>query len=83
MSDLASRVVLSPSGVTRAVDQLESDGLVERRVAEGDKRAAMATLTADGRATLRKAVNVHVRGLREQAGCRRARPRSGRHPRAD
>ena len=65
MSDLASRVVLSPSGVTRAVDQLERDGLVERRVVERDKRAAMATLTADGRATLRKAVNVHVRGLRE------------------
>jgi DNA-binding MarR family transcriptional regulator len=65
MSDVASRVVLSPSGVTRAVDQLERDGLVERRVVEGDKRGSMATLTADGRATLRKAVNVHVRGLRE------------------
>jgi two-component system nitrogen regulation response regulator NtrX len=65
MSDLASRVVLSPSGVTRAVDQLERDGLVERRLVEGDKRGSTATLTADGRATLRKAVNVHVRGLRE------------------
>ena len=65
MSDLASRVVLSPSGVTRAVDQLERNGLVERRVVEGDKRGSMATLTAEGRATLRKAVNVHVPGLRE------------------
>jgi DNA-binding MarR family transcriptional regulator len=65
MSDLASRVVLSPSGVTRAIDQLERDGLVERRVVEGDKRGSLAILTAEGRATLRKAVNVHVRGLRE------------------
>jgi DNA-binding MarR family transcriptional regulator len=65
MSDLAARVVLSPSGVTRAVDQLERNGLVERRVVEGDKRGSMAALTADGRTTLRKAVNVHVRGLRE------------------
>jgi DNA-binding MarR family transcriptional regulator len=65
MSDLASRVVLSPSGVTRAVDQLERNGLVERSVVEGDKRGSTATLTAEGRATLRKAVNVHVPGLRK------------------
>ena len=65
MSDLASRVVLSPSGVTRAVDQLERRGLVERCVFEGDKRGSLATLTAEGRAILRKAANVHVLGLRE------------------
>ncbi|MDP9329097.1 MAG: MarR family transcriptional regulator [Actinomycetota bacterium] len=65
MSDLASRVVLSPSGVTRAVDQLERKGLVERCVFEGDKRGYLATLTAEGRAVLRKAMNVHVPGLRE------------------
>jgi DNA-binding MarR family transcriptional regulator len=65
MSDLASRVVLSPSGVTRAVDQLERKGLVERCVFEGDKRGYLATLTAEGRAALRKATNVHVLGLRE------------------
>src|SRR6266508_2549945 len=65
MSDLASRVVLSPSGVTRAVDQLERKGLVERCVFEGDKRGYLATLTAEGRAVLRKATGVHVRGVRE------------------
>jgi DNA-binding MarR family transcriptional regulator len=65
MSDLASRVVLSPSGVTRAVDQLERKGFVERCVFEGDKRGYLATLTAEGRAVLRKATNVHVVGLRE------------------
>jgi DNA-binding MarR family transcriptional regulator len=65
MSDLASRVVLSPSGVTRAVDHLERRGLVERCVFEGDKRGYLATLTAKGRAVLRQATNVHVLGLRE------------------
>lgn len=65
MSDLASRVVLSPSGVTRAVDQLERKGLVERCVFEGDKRGYLATLTPEGRALLRRATNVHVRGVRE------------------
>jgi DNA-binding MarR family transcriptional regulator len=65
MSDLASRVVLSPSGVTRAVDQLERKGLVERRVFEGDKRGQLATITAEGRALLRKATESHLQGLRE------------------
>src|SRR2546426_11331670 len=65
MSDLASRVVLSPSGVTRAVDQLERKGLVARCVFEGDKRGYLATLTAEGRARLRKATNVHLHGVRE------------------
>jgi DNA-binding MarR family transcriptional regulator len=65
MSDLASRVVLSPSGVTRAVDQLERAGLVQRCVFEGDRRGFLVTLTAAGRALLRKAANVHVLGLRE------------------
>jgi DNA-binding MarR family transcriptional regulator len=65
MSDLASRVVLSPSGVTRAVDQLERKRLVERSVFEGDKRGYLATLTGEGRAALRGATSVLVQGLRE------------------
>ena len=65
MSDLASRVVLSPSGVTRAVDQLERKGLVERCVFEGDKRGYLATLTAEGRDLLRRATGTHVQGVRE------------------
>lgn len=62
MSDLASRVVLSPSGVTRAVDRLERKGLVERCVFEGDKRSNLATITAEGRAFLRTATRTIFRG---------------------
>jgi DNA-binding MarR family transcriptional regulator len=65
MSDLATRVVLSPSGATRAVDHLERKGLVERCVFEGDRRGSVASLTAAGRALLRRAVNDHVLGIRE------------------
>jgi DNA-binding MarR family transcriptional regulator len=65
MSDLASRVILSRSGVTRAVDQLERKGLVERCVFEGDKRGSLATLTAEGKAFLRTATRSHLDGLRE------------------
>lgn len=65
MTDLASRVVLSTSAVTRAVDQLEKEGLVQRRVFEGDKRGYLAILTAAGRTHLRRATSIHVQGLRE------------------
>jgi DNA-binding MarR family transcriptional regulator len=65
MSDLASRVVLSPSGVTRAVDQLERRDLVERCAFESDKRGSLATLTAEGKAFLRAATRVHLDGVRE------------------
>jgi DNA-binding MarR family transcriptional regulator len=65
MSDLASRVVLSPSGVSRAVEKLERKGLVERCAFEGDKRGQLATITSEGRILLRKARNVHLEGLRE------------------
>lgn len=65
MSDLASRLVLSPSGVTRAVDQLEQRGLVRRSVFEDDKRGSVAVLSAKGRALLRRATSVHVGALRE------------------
>jgi DNA-binding MarR family transcriptional regulator len=65
MSDLASRVILSPSGVTRAVDQLERKGLVDRCVFESDKRGQLATLTRAGRAFLRKATKAHLQGIRE------------------
>ncbi|MEA2446520.1 MAG: hypothetical protein QOK47_157 [Actinomycetota bacterium] len=65
MSDLATQVVLSPSGVTRAVDQLERKGLVERCVFEGDKRGYLATITPEGKAFLRKATTFHLEGLRK------------------
>ena len=44
---------------------LTNDAFGLRCVFEGDKRGSLATLTAEGRSLLRKATNVHVRGLRE------------------
>lgn len=65
MSELAAKVVLSPSGLTRAVDQLERRGFVERRVSDSDRRAYLATLTELGKAQLRRASDTHIRGIRE------------------
>jgi len=65
MVDLAETVLLSKSGVTRLVDRLEADGLVERQSCPGDRRAINATITPAGRAALKRALPVHTRALDE------------------
>ena len=65
MTDLAQRVLLSPSGLTRVVDRLERDGLVERDRFDGDARVMLAGLTDRGRDVLRSAAGTHLRGIRE------------------
>src|SRR3954451_20972768 len=49
MRDLASFAVLTPSGLTRLVDKLARDGLVERARCLSDARVVYAVVTADGR----------------------------------
>jgi len=65
MSDLADRLVLSRSGVTRLVDRLEAAGYVARATCPSDARGAFAKLTDAGLACLRAAAPTHVRGVRE------------------
>ena len=63
MSELAERVVLSRSGVSRLVDRLEATGLVVRAACKDDARVAWATLTDAGLERLRDAAPVHLRGV--------------------
>ncbi|MFF2274579.1 MarR family winged helix-turn-helix transcriptional regulator [Agromyces sp. NPDC058126] len=49
MGQLAERVVLSRTRVSRLVDELIAAGLVAREVNPDDGRSAYAVLTADGR----------------------------------
>lgn len=56
--DLAERVGLSPSGVTRALQPLEKLGYVETHRGERDARLAMAVLTAHGEDLVRDASTV-------------------------
>ena len=65
MTDLAERVLLSPSGVTRLVDRLVAKGLVRRGTDPGDGRVALACLTDEGMRRLRSAAKTHLRGIRE------------------
>jgi DNA-binding MarR family transcriptional regulator len=65
MTDLAERVMMSPSGLTRVVDRLAAQGLVKRERFAGDARVMHATLTEDGRRVLRRAARTHLHGIRE------------------
>src|SRR5918911_3128006 len=59
MTELAERVVLTPSGVTHLVTRLERDGLVRRSVDEADRRSFFATLTRAGHRRLRESRRTH------------------------
>ena len=63
MHELADRVVLSRSGVTRLIDRLVRDGWVERSACSTDARGAEAVLTASGLDRLRAASPTHLRGI--------------------
>jgi DNA-binding MarR family transcriptional regulator len=65
MSELATSVLLSRSGLTRLVDRLEREGLVERRPCADDARGTLAVLTPAGMRRLREAWVTHLRGVRE------------------
>jgi DNA-binding MarR family transcriptional regulator len=65
MSELASRLHLSPSGITRRIDGLVKSGLVERRPCPSDRRGSNAVLTPLGLKTLTTCAPTHVRGVRE------------------
>jgi DNA-binding MarR family transcriptional regulator len=65
MSELAKRVLLTRSGVTRLVSGLEEEGLVERTSCAADARGAFARLTAPGEAKVREASGTHLKGVEE------------------
>ena len=55
MSDLAGKLRLSPSGITRRIDGLVRSGLVERRQCPTDRRGSNAVLTEIGQEKLEQA----------------------------
>lgn len=63
LHELATRVVLSRSGLTRLVDRLEGAGLLYRQPDPTDRRGAFATLTEPGRAALRQAWPVYAKSI--------------------
>jgi DNA-binding MarR family transcriptional regulator len=64
MGELADRLLLSRSGITRLVDRLERQGLVERQRCSDDGRGFNAVLTAPGREKLDACRPAHLNGVR-------------------
>ncbi len=62
--DLARRLLLTPSGVTRLLEGLEREGLVERAACAQDLRVTYAQLTDAGAERLEAASCSHVGSVR-------------------
>lgn len=65
MCDLAEQAQLSRSGLTRLVDRLEREELLERCSCEQDARGSFACLTDGGRERLEEARVTHLAVVRE------------------
>jgi DNA-binding MarR family transcriptional regulator len=61
--DLAERVLLTPSGITRLLNGLEQAGYVDRAQCETDARVTYAVLTDAGYEKLRAAAPTHVESI--------------------
>lgn len=65
MTELATRALLSRSGLTRRISKLVDEGLVRRANAIGDGRGVVAALTDAGIARVAETVPTHLRGVSE------------------
>jgi DNA-binding MarR family transcriptional regulator len=66
--DLAERLMLTPSGVTRLLGGLEQQGLVVSESSPSDGRVSFAVLTPAGRARLVAAGEVHATSVASLVG---------------
>ena len=66
MTELAKATLITLGGVTRLVDRLEREGLVERERCASDARGILAVLTPAGLEKLREAGPTHRAGIRER-----------------
>lgn len=66
MSDLAAQVTMSASGLSRAVDRLERDGLVARTDCPTDRRSIYAQLTPAGQARVDELLPAHLDHLEDE-----------------
>jgi DNA-binding MarR family transcriptional regulator len=62
-TDLAEQAALTKSGLTRVIDRLESQRLIERRACPTDARGQLVVLTAEGRRNLRRSAPEHFRSI--------------------
>lgn len=66
MSDLAARVTLSRTRVSRIVDELVAAGYVTKLGHPNDRRSTIASLTPAGRTAFRRAAPVYVTAIERE-----------------
>jgi len=62
-TDLAERVLITKSGLTRLLDRLVERGYIDRRPCPSDRRGHLVVLTAAGRRAFRRAAPSVVRAI--------------------
>jgi DNA-binding MarR family transcriptional regulator len=68
LGDLADCAGLTPSGLTRRIEALLTDGLIERSHCDSDRRGIYAAVTPKGLAALPRAVEHHAAVLEREVG---------------
>ena len=68
LSELADKVLLSRSNLTRLVDRLETAGLLRRERCPSDRRGAFAVLTDAGLTMQQQMWTVYEKGIAEYFG---------------
>jgi DNA-binding MarR family transcriptional regulator len=63
--DLAGKILLTASGITRLLEGLEDSGFVGKETCASDARVSYAKLTDVGALKLREAAVTHLRGIDE------------------
>jgi DNA-binding MarR family transcriptional regulator len=66
MKDVADSLLLSRSGLSKVVDELERKGYVARQPCPTDARGTEAVITRSGRSAFRKAQSSHLRSVRAE-----------------
>ncbi len=68
LGELASSIVLSPSGLSKLVNRMEASGLIRREPDPRDARSVFAAITPRGRVLVAKARRSHHRLLQQRFG---------------
>jgi DNA-binding MarR family transcriptional regulator len=63
--EIAERVLLSTSGLSRLLDRIEKDGLIRRVMCPSDRRSTNIQLTEEGAEMLERMWPVYARGIAE------------------
>jgi len=68
LTELASSIVLSPSGLSKLLDRMEASQLIRREPDPSDARSTFARITPRGRSLVRKARDRHHEWLQGVVG---------------